>query len=331
MDLKEHFYVDKKIEPRNRIVEMLHSGTPTSVKEHVMRQFSNDFGHLRILIATIAYGMGVNCLAVTRIIHFGPSKSIQAYIQESGRCGRKGETSVALLLYNGLTFRLADTNMKEYVKSENDCRRKMLMKHFDTALPSNVPSGHNCCDVCTESCKCLGDSCDQDLHLPCDNESLLNETSRNPRQVSDGQRENLICKLKRYQKKLVMKYSSLTQNKTIILPPTIFLEFGKMQIRQVIEHAEMLFTLDDILSNIDIWKRRHGVAILQILGEVFNDVELPMECGEEEEDVDDIEGEVDEWDEILNDPSFLELLGQTEWEEDSFTFLDLEDSIVEAI
>ena len=76
--------------PRNRIVEMYHAGTPSSVKEHVTQLMSEDCGHLRILIATVAFGMGINCKEVRRTIHFGPSKNIEQYVQESGRAGRDG-------------------------------------------------------------------------------------------------------------------------------------------------------------------------------------------------------------------------------------------------
>ena len=58
-------------------VQMMHSGSPAGVKNHVLEQFGDNSKSLRILIATIAYGMGVNCKGVTRVIHFGPSKSIE--------------------------------------------------------------------------------------------------------------------------------------------------------------------------------------------------------------------------------------------------------------
>ena len=51
-----------KCKARNRIViviEMYHAGTPSSVKEHVTQLMSEDCGHLHILIATVAFGMGV--------------------------------------------------------------------------------------------------------------------------------------------------------------------------------------------------------------------------------------------------------------------------------
>ena len=118
--------------PRNRLVDMMHSGTPSSVKDNVLDQFADQTKCLWVLIATIAYGMGVNCKGVTRVIHFGPSKSIEAYMQESGRCGRNGEQNDALLMYNGLHLKAADSDMKEYVKLS-----KFLLKHFGASPRSD--------------------------------------------------------------------------------------------------------------------------------------------------------------------------------------------------
>ena len=61
--------------------------------------------------------MGVNCKGVTRLIHFGPSKSIEAYMQENGCCGLNGEQSDALLLYNGINVKTADSDMKSYINA----------------------------------------------------------------------------------------------------------------------------------------------------------------------------------------------------------------------
>ena len=132
-----------------RLIEMMHSQTAPNVKDHVLLQFSQKDGYLSVLIATIAFGMGVNCQGVQRVIHFGPPKTVEGYIQESGRCGRDGEDSYAILLYNNVTVRTADDTMKEYINNTSVCRRKTLLKHFEGCVLSN-PSGHMCCDVCAE-------------------------------------------------------------------------------------------------------------------------------------------------------------------------------------
>jgi superfamily II DNA helicase RecQ len=99
--LGKHMFYGKS-SPDNRIVEMYHAGSPSSVKEHVLDNMGKDNGHIRILISTVAFGMGVNCKLVRRIVHFGPSKSAELYIQECGRAGRDGLPSTCVLLFNGL-------------------------------------------------------------------------------------------------------------------------------------------------------------------------------------------------------------------------------------
>ena len=99
-ELSELMYSDKSFDPRKRLVEMLHSKTPASVKNTVLDSFSKENGHIRVLIATVAFGMGVNTKGVRTAIHVGPPKNLEAYVQESGRCGRDGEQSRAVILFN---------------------------------------------------------------------------------------------------------------------------------------------------------------------------------------------------------------------------------------
>ncbi|EDO44384.1 predicted protein, partial [Nematostella vectensis] len=54
---------------------------------------------VQVLVATIAFGMGIDCKGVHRTIHFGPSKNCEAFIQETGRAGRDWKSSFSYLLY----------------------------------------------------------------------------------------------------------------------------------------------------------------------------------------------------------------------------------------
>ena len=89
----------KNPSPHFRIVEMFHAGSPKSVKEHVLTEMCKVNSCLRILICTIAFG--TDCKDVYRIIHFGPSKTLESYLQECGRDGRDNSPSICCLLYNG--------------------------------------------------------------------------------------------------------------------------------------------------------------------------------------------------------------------------------------
>ena len=80
-----HFFVDDNGDRKNVILEMLHSCSPSANKKAVLESFRQTDGKIRILVATIAFGMGVDCKGVHRTMHFGPSKNIESFIQESGK------------------------------------------------------------------------------------------------------------------------------------------------------------------------------------------------------------------------------------------------------
>ena len=50
---------------------MFHAGTPQKAKKHILNEIREIDSNLRILICIIAFGMGVNCSSVYRVIHFG--------------------------------------------------------------------------------------------------------------------------------------------------------------------------------------------------------------------------------------------------------------------
>ena len=290
----------------------MHSGSPASVKNHVLDQFGGNSKSLRILIATIAYGMGVNCKGVTRVIHFGPSKSIEAYMQESGRCGRNGEQSDALLLYNGINVKAADSDMKNYINATT-CRRKLLMKHFGVKTSrSESPTGHMCCDICAESCRCQGKNCDMDLHLP-----TVEDDIEQSREISKQQTSELEQRLDDLRKTIVKDSIALKeQNQASIFGcPTKLLEFGTDQVQQVIDNAKHIFSISNVLKYVDIWQKKHAVSILKIFRSIFNDVEEPMSDSDSEEDY--LEQSNDEWVDLINDQSFMDLMDQSEWFVDS--------------
>ena len=69
--------------------------TSKSVKKNLVENFTAANGTCRVVIAIIAFGMGLDS-DVHTTIHWGPSASIESYVQESGRVGRDGNRAIKL-------------------------------------------------------------------------------------------------------------------------------------------------------------------------------------------------------------------------------------------
>ncbi len=87
---------DREVDPQNRLIQMLHSGSPEKCEKlctwPVCRQ--QQMSSHPYCSNSLWHG-GVNCKGVWQVIHFSPSKSIDAYLQESGWCGWESEQSDA--------------------------------------------------------------------------------------------------------------------------------------------------------------------------------------------------------------------------------------------
>lgn len=101
-----------------------HAGLEHSVKDERQKLWHDDVK--RVMVATNAFGMGIDKPDVRVVIHFDCPSSLEAYFQEAGRVGRDGMKSYAVMLYNGsddtkLQKRIADEfPEKEYIRSVYD-------------------------------------------------------------------------------------------------------------------------------------------------------------------------------------------------------------------
>lgn len=101
-----------------------HAGLEHSVKDERQKEWHDD--KKRVMVATNAFGMGIDKPDVRVVIHFDCPSSLEAYFQEAGRAGRDGQKSYAVLLYNNsdkskLQKRIVDEfPEKEYIRSVYD-------------------------------------------------------------------------------------------------------------------------------------------------------------------------------------------------------------------
>lgn len=64
-----------------RLVDMFTSCTHPAVKDDILKHFCSTQGVLRVVVATIAFGMGLDCPDVRKVIHWGPSNNVELYMQ----------------------------------------------------------------------------------------------------------------------------------------------------------------------------------------------------------------------------------------------------------
>jgi ATP-dependent DNA helicase RecQ len=145
-----------------------HAGLSPDRRERVQGAFTR--GEIQVVVATNAFGMGVDRSDVRAVIHLAPPGSIEAYYQEVGRAGRDGELAHGLMLSSAKDIALR----RRLLESDNDgrtpdptlvehkwnlflellrwaeggsCRHTAILRYFGT---ENPPAACGRCDVCTE-------------------------------------------------------------------------------------------------------------------------------------------------------------------------------------
>ena len=138
-----------------RLVDMYTKCTEGDVKEAIVESFCNPGGNLRIVIGTVAFGMGLDCPNVRQIILWGPPSDFESFIQQTGRAGRDGLLACALAYYTDADHRWTSEKMMEFCHLSDMCRRKTLFSGFDKFSDLQWPCKPClCCDVCMQNCSC---------------------------------------------------------------------------------------------------------------------------------------------------------------------------------
>jgi len=106
-----------------------HAGLSPGTRRRVLERFLEN--RSQVIVATSAFGMGIDKPDVRRVMHWGPSRSLESYYQEAGRGGRDGAPASCWILWRprDLSWDTVTPEMRAYLVGR-DCRRRMLLGYF---------------------------------------------------------------------------------------------------------------------------------------------------------------------------------------------------------
>ncbi len=154
--------VAEQLRERGLSAAAYHAGLAAPERRRVQEAFSRD--ETRVVVATVAFGMGIDKPNVRFVIHYDLPKNIESYYQETGRAGRDGLPSEALLLFGAQDMVLVrqlveNSDNPERVRIELHklntmiafaesltCRRRVLLNYFGEQLDTQCGN----CDICLD-------------------------------------------------------------------------------------------------------------------------------------------------------------------------------------
>ena len=224
MGKEQYFPTSAEPLARNRLFSQYHAQYPEHERKRIVDELVNGTSNHRVLFVTVAFGIGIDCNNIRRIVHIGVPYTMEEYCQEVGRAGRDGLPAKADIYYNSYDISKARKNMTEvmrtYVQSK-ECKRKIILNYFDHDVPNSQHPDHTCCDFHREHCQC--ENCEL-VHVAEDLEALIvqqemtvteqNESNSQTTSITFEDKEKVRQDLEQYRMKLQRELGRSTVGST---------------------------------------------------------------------------------------------------------------------
>lgn len=125
---KEAFEVYKKLKDLNFSVGIYHGGMDPSEKANSLKLFINE--EIKIMVATNAFGMGINKPNIRFVINYSLPMSLEDLSQQSGRCSRDGEEGLCILLFDSDDIASCEYFIKHTKCSDKEIQNKLIKEKY---------------------------------------------------------------------------------------------------------------------------------------------------------------------------------------------------------
>ena len=129
MGEKQYEPINSERSSKNRLFTQYHAQYPKSELERIMEDLVTGKCKHRVFFVTVAFGIGIDCREVRRVIHLGVPLTMEEYYQEAGRAGRDGLPATAVMYYNSYDISKGKKGLQDTVVtfatsiSESQCKR----------------------------------------------------------------------------------------------------------------------------------------------------------------------------------------------------------------
>ena len=226
--------------------EKFDASTSNTVKKRIMKSFTKQNGAIRIVVSTVAFAMGIDVPNIHTVLHWGPPFDFECYVQETGRGGRDGCATNAILYYGKGDLSHTNEEMRKYCINKVQCRRLMLMAPFcESGFDEKPKFLHMCCDLCGEQCKCT--TCTID-HLSKDDLAAFQDFPEN--QEDDIDQYNLCCDKSRelYSKLMDLQSDVSTEPASVLVGPEILYGLSNSTLKSIVKNCLLLKGPEDVQS-----------------------------------------------------------------------------------